>query len=126
MWLGIFCILLKYFSNKSYLMAHRDKSIMLYILNFKKGSSHVYSFIWIFNAPNVENEAACIEFIDKTINSQLPDYLNDSEFFELVKTYQVHVHSRASWKYIISSPVVDILLRRQLLRNYLVLSLAMI
>ena len=99
MWLGIFCILLKYFSNKSYLMAHRDKTIMLYILNFKKGSSHVYSFIWIFNAPNVENEAACIEFIDKTINSQLPDYLNDSEFFELVKTYQVHVHSRASWKY---------------------------
>ena len=99
MWLGIFCILLKYFSNKSYLMAHRDKTIMLYILNFKKGSSHVYSFIWIFNAPNVENEAACIEFIDKTINSQLPDYLNDSEFFELVKTYQVHVHSKASWKY---------------------------
>ena len=45
MWLGIFCILLKYFSNKSYLMAHRDKTIMLYILNFKKGSSHMDSFV---------------------------------------------------------------------------------
>ena len=30
---------------------------------------------------------------------QLPDHLNDPELFELVKTYQVHAHSRACWKY---------------------------
>ena len=31
----------------------------------ERGSPHVHSFIWIFNAPNVENEAAYIEFIEK-------------------------------------------------------------
>ena len=33
-------------------------------------------------------------FIDKTINDQLLDYLNDPELFELVKTNQVHAHYR--------------------------------
>ena len=42
---------------------------------------------------------AYIEFTEKTINTQLPNHLNDSELFELVKTYQVHVHSRTCWKY---------------------------
>ena len=28
------------------------------------GSPHVHLFIWIFNAPNIENEAAHIEFIE--------------------------------------------------------------
>ena len=43
----------------------------------KRGSPHVHSFIWLFNAPNIENEAAYIESIEKTINAQLPDHLND-------------------------------------------------
>ena len=30
---------------------------------------------------------------------QLPDHLNDPEIFKLVKTCQVHVHSRICWKY---------------------------
>ena len=51
------------------------------------------------NAPNVENEAAYIELIEKTINVQLPKHLNDPEPFELVKTCQVHAHSRTCWKY---------------------------
>ena len=29
----------------------------------------------------------------------MPDHFNDSELFELFQTYQVHAHSRASWKY---------------------------
>ena len=65
----------------------------------ERGSPHVHSFIWIFNAPNIENEAAYIEIIEKTINAQLPDYLNDPEAFELVKTYQIHAHSRTCRKY---------------------------
>ena len=51
------------------------------------------------NAPNIENEAAYIEFIEKTINAQLPNYLNDPELSELVKTYQVQAHPRTCWKY---------------------------
>ena len=56
-------------------------------------------FRWIFNAPNIENKAACKKFIEKTINVQLPDHLKDPELFELVKTYQVHTHSVACRKY---------------------------
>ena len=41
---------------------------------------------WIFNATNIQNEVAYIEFIEKAMNAQLPNHLNDQELFELVKT----------------------------------------
>ena len=34
-----------------------------------RGSSHVCSFIRIFNVSNIENEVTYIEFIEKTIDS---------------------------------------------------------
>ena len=37
----------------------------------ERGSPHVHSLIWIFNAPNIQNKAAYIEFIEKTINALL-------------------------------------------------------
>ena len=52
----------------------------------ERGSPHFHSFIWIFNAPNIQNETAYIEFIEKTINAQLSDHLKDPELFEFVKT----------------------------------------
>ena len=42
----------------------------------------------------MENQAVSIEFIETKINFQLPDHLSNPELFELVKTYQVHAHSR--------------------------------
>ena len=51
------------------------------------------------NSPNIQNKDAYIEFIDKTINAQLPHHWNDPEQFELVKTCQVHAHSRICWNY---------------------------
>ena len=60
---------------------------------------HVHSFIWIFNAPNIENKVAYIEFGENKINKELPEHLNNLELFELFKTYQVHAHSRTCWKY---------------------------
>ena len=65
----------------------------------ERGSPHVHSFIWILNAPNIQNEAVYIKFIEQTINSQLPDPLNDPELFKLDKTYQVRAHSKTCWKY---------------------------
>ena len=60
------------------------KQNMSYVLNFTKGGSpHVHSFIWIFNAQNIQNEASYIFFIEKSINAQLPNQLNDPEVFEL-------------------------------------------
>ena len=94
----------------------------------ERGSPHVHSFIWILNPPNIQDEAAYISLIEKTINAQLPDPQNDSELFELVKTYQVHSHSRTCWKYNtnVAFLMVDFLQRRQLLQNQLILKLAKI
>ena len=36
----------------------------------KSDSPHVYSFIRIFNGPNIENETSYTEFIEKTINAR--------------------------------------------------------
>ena len=44
-------------------------------------SSHVHLFIWILNASNIDNEATYIEFIEKTTNAQLPNYLTNQNFF---------------------------------------------
>ena len=65
----------------------------------ERESSHVNLFIRIFNAPNIQNEIVNIEFIEKTINAQLPDHSKDPELPELVKTYQLQAHSRTWWKY---------------------------
>ena len=53
---------------------------------FQERGSHVHSFIWIFNAPNIENEVAYIESIEKTINAQFPDLFTDPELFQLITT----------------------------------------
>ena len=37
----------------------------------ERGSQHIHSFMLIFNAPNIENEASSIEFIKKLIIAQL-------------------------------------------------------
>ena len=59
------------------------------------GRPQVHSFIQIFNAaPNIEIEAAYIELIEKSINGQLSDHSNNPKLFEIVKTYQVHAHSK--------------------------------
>ena len=65
----------------------------------ERRSPQFHLFIWIHIAPNIQNEAAYIKFIEQTINAQLPDALNDSKLFELVKTYQVYAHSKTCWKY---------------------------
>ena len=58
----------------------------------------MYSFIWIFIVPNIENESEYISFIDKTIKVRLPDRQEEPNLFDLFKTHQVHAHSRTCWK----------------------------
>ena len=56
---------------------------MLYVLNFKKGERILFiSFIWIFNAPSIENETVYTEIIEKTRNAHIPDHLKDPELLE--------------------------------------------
>lgn len=45
-----------------------------YVIGIKfqeRSSAPTHSFIWIFNASNIENETAYIDFIKKKINVQL-------------------------------------------------------
>ena len=50
---------------------------------------------------STNTEDAYTDYIEKTINAQLPDHLHDPKLFQLVKTCQVHVHSTGNtcWKY---------------------------
>ena len=89
-------------------------------INQGRTSPYIRPFIWIFKTLNLENEDPYIAFIEKKINGQLPDHLNNPELFELVKAFQIHAHPRTRWNYDrmnVDSPMVDILLKGQLLQN---------
>ena len=95
----------------------------------ERGSPHVHSFIWILNPPNIQDEAAYISLIGKTINAQLPDPQNDSELFELVRlTKFILILELAgnTTRMNVAFLMVDFLQRRQLLQNQLILKLAKI
>ena len=47
----------------------------------ERSSPYVYSSIWIFNAPSIRNETNYKDFVEKRVNSQLPDQLHDQELF---------------------------------------------
>ena len=45
---------------------------MLYTLNFRKEVGYMFfSFACVLNAPNIQDETTCINFIGKTLNAQL-------------------------------------------------------
>ena len=46
----------------------------------ERDSPHVHLFTWMFNTPNIENEAAYIEFIEEPMHAQLPDHLSNASF----------------------------------------------
>ena len=47
----------------------RKKKYAVRIEFQERGSPYVHSLIWIFNAQNIQNEVAYIEFIEKTVNT---------------------------------------------------------
>ena len=46
------------------------------------------------NALNIHEERAYIKIIKNALNARLPQPENEPDIFELVKTYQIHSHSR--------------------------------
>uniref|UniRef100_A0A7M5V9S6 ATP-dependent DNA helicase n=2 Tax=Clytia hemisphaerica TaxID=252671 RepID=A0A7M5V9S6_9CNID len=66
-----------------------------------RGSPHIHSFLWILNAPVLtkETKVEYIEFLDKIIKVDLPSQEEDPDLFNLVKTYQLHRHSKTCRKY---------------------------
>ena len=66
-----------------------------------RGSPHIHSFLWMVNAPTLtkDNKEEYIEFVDNIIHAVLPDENEQPELYNLVKTYQMHRHSKTCRKY---------------------------
>ena len=94
-----------------------EKQFQFEVINF-------HSFAWIFNTTNIQNESTYTDFFRKQ-DAQLSDHLDDPEIFELVKTFQVHIYSKLAGNTSIMNlafPSIYIFLKRQPLRNQLVLN----
>ena len=65
-----------------------------------RGSPHVHTFTWIIAAPKStsDNVDKYINLLDKILSVSLPVLKFDSNLYELVKTYQIHRHSKTCWK----------------------------
>ena len=65
-----------------------------------RGSPHVHAFLWTKNVPALtdEDKESYIRHVDQNVSAVLPDK-NENEIFELVKTYQIHRHSKTCRKY---------------------------
>ena len=66
-----------------------------------RGSLHIRSFIWVLNAPKLTkvNIDDYRKWADSVIRSDLRHPDNEPALFELVKTYQIHRHSKTCHKY---------------------------
>ena len=66
-----------------------------------RGSRHIHSFICNANSPTLTlyTVDSYIEWLDKMISAELPNVEEELELFELVKTYQLHRHSKTCRRY---------------------------
>ena len=66
-----------------------------------RGSPHIHSFIWIKDAPKLtcETKNEYILWLDSIVRADLPNYQNEPELYQLVKTYQIHRHFKTCHKY---------------------------
>ena len=66
-----------------------------------RGSPHVHVFLWITDPVILtkDNKEEYIAFVDRIIRADLPDKELEPELFNLVKTYQLHAHSKTCRKY---------------------------
>ena len=66
-----------------------------------RGSPHIHSFVWILNAPKLTKDTKdeYISFVDGIIKADIPDPNNKTKLYKMVKTYQLHSHSKSCRKY---------------------------
>ena len=65
-----------------------------------RGTEHFHAAIHVKDAPKLDEQTdeQCITFIDKYISCQIPNKEEDEELFQLVKTRQVHHHTKTCKK----------------------------
>ena len=66
-----------------------------------RGSPHIHSFLWMVNAPSFtkSNKEEYVKYVDNIVHAYLPDEAQQPELYNLVKTYQLHRHSKTCRKY---------------------------
>ena len=66
-----------------------------------RGSPHIHYLIWVKDMPKLEtmNTRDFVNFVDQTVKCDRPDKGENPELFDLVRTYQIHSHSRSCRKY---------------------------
>ena len=66
-----------------------------------RGSPHIHSFLYVIYAPVLTKDMkkAYLTYIDHIIKAQLPDIDEEPELNKLLKTYQIHSHSKYCKKY---------------------------
>ena len=80
MWLSIFSINFIFQRNHTLWFIEENKNYAIHTESQLRGSSRIHLFIWIFNAQNIENEAAYNDFIKKQ-NAHLLGHLNNPGVF---------------------------------------------
>ena len=112
--------------NHTWWSIGQNRNYAIHIEFRKRGIPHVHSFIWILNAPNIENETVYIECIKKT-NFQLLDHLSNAQLSELAITKFMLTLKFAenTTRANVASPIVNNFLR-QLFQNYLTANLPVI
>ena len=92
----------KYFWKQLYLMVLLEKNYSAIRVEFQvRGSPHVHLFICVLNSPKWTKSSIeeYTSWVDNAVRTDLPDPCSDPDLFELVKTYQIHRHSRTYRKY---------------------------
>ena len=66
-----------------------------------RGSQHLHALLWTSDCPKLTNDTqdAFIDYIDRNVQAYLPNKKKDPQLYDLVKTYQVHNHSKTCSKY---------------------------
>ena len=64
----------------------------------RRGSPHLHALIWTSDCPKLTNDAY-INYIDQHVQAYLPAKETDPRLYDLVKTYQIHNHSKTCRKY---------------------------
>ena len=65
------------------------------------GSPHIHRFLWVLNAPTFAEKILneYFEFLDSVVCGNLPLEEEDQHLYQLVKTFQIHCHSKTFRKY---------------------------
>ncbi|CAF1648403.1 unnamed protein product [Rotaria magnacalcarata] len=88
----------KFISNKNHpFFIDYIVSNYFFKIEFQRGGlPHLHTLLWLDNFPSVDTidgRKAIIEFIDKFLDTSLPDKQSDPEGYLLVKKYQYHIHT---------------------------------